>query len=340
MRVLAFETSCDETAVAVVRDRTTVEFSVVSSQVDLHRPFGGVVPEVASRAHQEWLPLLTRKALDETGYGCSDFDAVAVTRGPGLIGALLVGVSFSKALSLAWDAPWVGVNHLEGHLSSLHLSDPPFDPPFVASLVSGGHTEYLQVDEEWEIRFLGGTLDDAVGEAFDKVAHLLGLGYPGGPAIQSAAEKHAGRDLYPFPLPMKGRPGCDISFSGLKTAVAVALEKENGRMDAERVAYWAASFQRTSVEALLEKLEAAADEVGYRRIALAGGVAANRTLREGAERLAVRRDFSLGVAPFEYCGDNAAMIGVAALRFLARGEVSTISLDADPNLSFRNRIDV
>jgi N6-L-threonylcarbamoyladenine synthase len=336
MRILAFETSCDETAVAIVRDDRTVEYSVVSSQIDLHRPFGGVVPEVASRAHQEWLPLLTRQALDETGFGPNDFDAIAATRGPGLIGALLVGVSFSKALSLAWDLPWVGINHLEGHLASLQLADPTFEPPFVALLVSGGHTEYVDVDAKRNVRFLGGTLDDAAGEAFDKVAHLLGLGYPGGPAIQAAAERYKGNDLHPLPVPMKGRPGCDISFSGLKTAVAVAIEKENGWMDAAKAARWAASFQRVAVEALLNKLEAAADEAGRRRIALAGGVAANGELRASANRLARRRGFELGIVPLEYCGDNAAMIGVAALTKLERGDGISTLADADPNLSLRD----
>jgi N6-L-threonylcarbamoyladenine synthase len=336
MRILAFETSCDETAVAIVRDDRTVEYSAVSSQIDLHRPFGGVVPEVASRAHQEWLPLLTRQALDETGFGRGDFDAIAATRGPGLIGALLVGVSFSRALSLAWDLPWVGVNHLEGHLASLQLADPPFEPPFVALLVSGGHTEYVEVNAQGKVRFLGGTLDDAAGEAFDKVAHLLGLGYPGGPAIQTAAEKYGGTDFHPLPVPMKGRPGCDISFSGLKTAVAVALEKENGQMDKAKAARWAASFQGVAVEALLNKLEAAADEAGQRRIALAGGVAANGELRAAAKRLARKRGFELGVAPIEYCGDNAAMIGVAAFAILARGDEISAVADADPNLSLRD----
>jgi len=332
MRVLAFETSCDETAVAVVSDGPKVECSYVSSQVDLHRPFGGVVPEVASRAHQEWLPLLTRQVLDETGYGPGDFDLLSATRGPGLIGALLVGVSFSKALALAWDLPWIGVNHLRGHLASLDLCGPPFHPPFVALLVSGGHTEYIAVDESCNTEFLGGTLDDAAGEAFDKVAHLIGLGYPGGPAIQKASDGFEG-DLYPFPEPLKGRAGCDISFSGLKTAVAVALENGNGQRD--NAPYWAASFQRTAVEALTNKLEAAAKMSGQTRIALAGGVAANRALRNAAQAMADRNGFELGVAPKKYCGDNAAMIGAAALHGTEFDREAAFALDADPNLSLR-----
>ncbi len=335
MRILAIETSCDETAVAVLTAPLQVEVSLVSSQVHLHKPFGGVVPEVASRAHQEWLPLLVQQALKESDLQPDDIDLIATTRGPGLVGALLVGVSFSRALALAWGKPWVGINHLEGHLASLDLCDPSFDPPYVALLVSGGHTEYVRVDENRESIYLGGTLDDAAGEAFDKVAQLLDLGYPGGPSVQKAAEEYEG-DLYPFPIPMKGKPGCDISFSGLKTAVAVALERE-GIADEGIYSkpYWAASFQKTVVEALLLKLETAADMVGEKRIALVGGVAANRPLREAAQKLADRHGFQLGVVPLKYCGDNAAMIAAAALWQIQKGEVDPESLDADPNLFFQ-----
>lgn len=336
MRILAIETSCDETAVAILKTPSTVEVSLVSSQIHLHRPFGGVVPEVASRAHQEWLPLLVKQALSEAGLGRDGIDLIAATRGPGLVGALLVGISFSRSLALAWDKPWIGVNHLEGHLASLDLCEPPFEPPYVALLVSGGHTEYVWVKEDREAVYLGGTLDDAAGEAFDKVAQLLDLGYPGGPAIQAAAEGYEGSG-YSFPVPMKGKPGCDISFSGLKTAVAVAVQKEGivptGVGSKE---YWAASFQRVVVEALLSKLESAADQVSEKRIALVGGVAANRPLREAAQRLANRRAFKLGVVPLKYCGDNAAMIAAAAYWRVATGTTQPEALDADPNLFFQS----
>lgn len=332
MRILAIETSCDETAVAVVSEEGGVEVSYVSSQVDLHRPFGGVVPEVASRAHQEWLPLLVAQALEETGSSRFNLDAIAATRGPGLIGALLVGVSFAKALSLGWGIPWIGVNHLEGHLASLDLASPPFDPPYVALLASGGHTEYLDVSQDWEIKFLGGTLDDAAGEAFDKVAHLLGLGYPGGPLVEKAASQFSGA-LFPFPEPMKGRPGCDISFSGLKTAVAVAVGKNGKAIEVPEAERWSASFQKTLIDALISKLEAAAEEAGRQRIAVVGGVAANGALREAAAKLAARRGWDFGVCPKAYCGDNAAMIGAAALRAWKREGWSPFALDADPRLS-------
>jgi N6-L-threonylcarbamoyladenine synthase len=336
MRILAIETSCDETAVAILHAPSTVEVSLVSSQVHLHRPFGGVVPEVASRAHQEWLPLLVRQALAEARLSPQDIDVIAATRGPGLVGALLVGVAFSRSLALAWEKPWLGVNHLEGHLASLDLCDTPFHPPYVCLLVSGGHTEYVSVGEDRTTAFLGGTLDDAAGEAFDKVSQLLGLGYPGGPSIQLAAENYEG-PLYPFPVPMKGKPGCDISFSGLKTAVAVAIQKQGvAPAGIGSKEYWAASFQHTVVEALLLKLEAAADQVGEKRIALVGGVAANRPLREAAQLLANRRGFELGVVPLRYCGDNAAMIAAAALWNIEKGVQDPESLDADPNLFFQS----
>lgn len=328
MRILAIESSCDETAVAVVSHAKGVESSLISSQVDLHRPFGGVVPEVACRAHQEWLPLLTRQTLEMTGYGPGDFDGIAVTRGPGLIGALLVGLSFARGLAWAWDLPWAGMNHLEGHLASLDLADPPFAPPFVALLASGGHTEFFDINEEWEIHFLGGTLDDAAGEAFDKVAHLLGLGYPGGPAIERASTKHSG-DRYTFPAPMKGKHGCDISFSGLKTAVAVALQQDG----THEIPYWAASFQDCVVEALTRKLESAAKQAGRKRVALVGGVAANRALRESIGKMAKRRGWEYGVSPLNYCGDNAAMVGAAALRTIPQRGWSPLDLDAAPRLS-------
>ncbi len=328
MRILAIETSCDETAVAVVSDNQGVETSLVSSQIDLHRPFGGVVPEVACRAHQEWLPLLTRETLNQTGYSPSDFDGIAVTYGPGLIGALLVGLSFARGLAWAWELPWAGVNHLEGHLASLDLAEPPFAPPYVALLASGGHTEFFDVNEGWGIHFLGGTLDDAAGEAFDKVAYLLGLGYPGGPAIEHASLQHEG-ERFSFPTPMKGRRGCDISFSGLKTAVAVALQQDGTRP----VPYWAASFQDCVVEALTRKLETAAKQAGRKRIALVGGVAANKALRESIARLAHRKGWDYGVSPLKYCGDNAAMTGAAALRTVPIRGWSPLDLDAAPRLS-------
>lgn len=332
MRLLALETSCDETAVAVVADRGCVEVSYVTSQVHLHSPFGGVVPEVASRAHQEWLALLVKRALLESGREPSDLDGIAVTRGPGLIGALLVGISFAKALSLGWGIPWIGINHLEGHLASLDLADPPFTPPYVALLASGGHTEYLDVSEDWSIRYLGGTHDDAAGEAFDKVAAILELGYPGGPAIESAAREYSGA-LYPFPRPMKGREGCDISFSGLKTAVLLAVQAEGGAPADGAVPRWAASFQRAAVEALTDKLEAAAEMAGRKRIALVGGVAANGALRESVQALALRRGWDHAVCPLKYCGDNAAMIAAAAFHALPREGWSPMALDADPRLS-------
>lgn len=331
MRLLAIETSCDETAVALVSKQNGVESSLVASQIHLHRPFGGVVPEVACRAHQEWLPRLVREVLDETGTTPDAIDGIAVTRGPGLVGALLVGLSFARGLAWGWKKPWVGINHLESHLASLDLADPPFHPPYVALLASGGHTDFFHVSREWDIRFLGGTLDDAAGEAFDKVAHLLELGYPGGPVIEKAAGAHSGA-IHEFPRPMQGHPGCNISFSGLKTAVAIALEKEAGRNRNGRTAFWAASFQQCVVLALVKKLEAAAEMAGCSRVAIVGGVAANRLLRDAVTNLAERNGWEVGIAPLKYCGDNAAMVGAAAFRCLERQGWSPSDLDADPRL--------
>lgn len=331
MRLLAIETSCDETAVAVVSKKNGVESSLVASQIHLHQPFGGVVPEVACRAHQEWLPRLVKQSLSDTGITPAEIDGIAVTRGPGLIGALLVGLSFARGLAWGWQKPWVGINHLEGHIASLDLSDPPFDPPYVALLASGGHTDFFHVDPDWHIRFLGGTLDDAAGEAFDKVAHLLQLGYPGGPVIEKAAGNHHG-PIHDFPIPMSGHRGCNISFSGLKTAVALAVEKEGNAIRNGQAAYWAASFQRCVIMALVKKLEAAADMVGCSRVAIVGGVAANRLLRDTVASLAEKHGWEVGVAPMKYCGDNAAMIGVAALRHLEQRGWSSPDLDADPRL--------
>jgi N6-L-threonylcarbamoyladenine synthase len=339
MRLLAIETSCDETSVAVVSTRQGVEHSLVSSQVELHRPFGGVVPEVACRAHQEWLPLLTQQALKETGYTQVDFDGLAVTYGPGLIGALLVGLSFTRSLAWGWGKPWVGINHLEGHLASLDLLDPPFLPPYVALLASGGHTEFFYVNQEWIIRHLGGTLDDAAGEAFDKVSHLLGLGYPGGPAIEKAALHYTGK-VFPFAVPMRSHPGCDLSFSGLKTAVARALSEDNSTSNQDGIvpppsntAFWAASFQQCALEALVGKVEVACESMGQVRIAIVGGVAANQVLRTKVTQLAQRKGWELGICPFKYCGDNAAMIGAAAFRVVAHRGWSPLDLEVAPRLS-------
>jgi N6-L-threonylcarbamoyladenine synthase len=326
MKVLGIETSCDETSAAVVEDGHRVLSSVVSSQIE-HLEYGGVVPEIAARAHVRLLPAVTARALADAGLGLQDVEAVAATQGPGLIGALLVGFGFGRALAYARGLPFAAVNHIEGHLLSPLLSDPTFSPPFVALIVSGGHTELI-VSEEWHrYRILGSTLDDAAGEAFDKVAVLLGLGYPGGPLIEAVARK--GRaSAHAFPRAWL-RPGSlDFSLSGLKTAVRRAVEAERqdrgvppgGRLPEETTADLAASFQEAVVEVLASRLRDAIIVTGVPRAVVAGGVAANGALRERCLAVASTLGVELHLPPGRYCGDNAAMIAAVGGLRLERGE--------------------
>jgi N6-L-threonylcarbamoyladenine synthase len=274
--VLGIETSCDETAASVVRGGREILSNVIASQSDLHAPFGGVVPEIAARAHVERLPLVMEKALREAGVGMRDVDGVAATRGPGLIGALLVGFSAGKALSASLGVPFVGVNHLEGHIFANVLSSEGFEPPFVALVVSGGHTSLFSVRELGSYELLGQTVDDAAGEAFDKVARFLGLTYPGGPAIDKLARK-GDRSAIDFPRAMQG-DGLDFSYAGLKTAVVRHVQKVGE--EAVKKADVAASFQEAAVEVQVTKTIRAAESEGVGRIAVGGGVAANSRLRE------------------------------------------------------------
>jgi N6-L-threonylcarbamoyladenine synthase len=334
MRVLGIETSCDETSAAVVEDGRKVLSSVVSSQAE-HLEYNGVVPEIAARAHLRLLPAITQKALDDAGLSLEEIDAVAATQGPGLIGALLVGFGFGHALALARRIPFAAVNHIEGHLLSPLLTDPEFSPPFVALIVSGGHTELIHSTEWHSYTMLGSTLDDAVGEAYDKVAVLLGLGYPGGPPIEAAA-RSGRRDAWPFPRAWL-RPGSlDVSLSGIKTAVRRSVEGERrkrGLLEAEAlppavVADMAASFQEAVVEVLAARLREALRKTGARRAVVAGGVAANGSLRERAGAVSRELGVTLHLPPVRYCGDNAAMIAAVGTSRLSRGE--RISLSATP----------
>ena len=308
MRILGIETSCDETAASIVVDGHVVESSVVSSQIDLHVPFGGVVPEIAGRAHVQRIDAVVREALTDAGLAANGegLDAVACTVGPGLIGALLVGVSHAKAMAWAWDLPFLGVNHLEAHLYSPFLEDPTIQTPLVTLLVSGGHTVLVLLTSATDYRVLGGTVDDAAGEAYDKVARLLGLGYPGGPAIDRLATSGNPRAVR-FPRGMRGE-GYDFSFSGVKTAV-VKHRRANPDQPVEDVA---ASFQAAVVDVLVEKTMAAAREFGAKAVCLGGGVAANSALRA---RLAAEAD-AAGLRCFlparSMCTDNAAMVAAAA----------------------------
>ncbi len=324
--VLGIETSCDETAAAIVVGGRDVRSSVVSSQVDLHARYGGVVPEIASRAHVELLTPVLAQAMVEAGCDDTDIDLVAATVGPGLIGSLLVGVAAAKALALVWDVPFVGVNHLEAHLYAAFLEEPDLELPVVVLLVSGGHTMLVEMRAPGNYRVLGQTIDDAAGEAFDKVARFLGLGYPGGPAIDRVAMDGDPRAI-DFPRAML-HDGLDFSFSGLKTAVVNHVRANPDVATADV----AASFQQAVVDVLVTKARRAAAQVGARAIALGGGVAANSQLRE-ALLDACTADGLQGFLPSrELCTDNAAMTAAAGFHRFAEEGPSPLDLGAYPNL--------
>lgn len=325
-RVLGIETSCDETAAAVVVDGHQVLSSVVSSQIDLHARYGGVVPEIASRAHVELLTPVIARSLIEAGIQDDHVDAVACTVGPGLIGALLVGVSAAKTLALVWDVPFVAVNHLEAHLYAALLEDPEIELPVVVLLVSGGHTLLVLMEGHGNYRVLGSTIDDAAGEAFDKVARYLGLGYPGGPAID-AISMEGDPNAIAFPRAMLNE-GYDFSFSGLKTSV-VNHVRRNPEVPTADVA---AAFQEAVVDVLITKARRAARDHGAKGLCLAGGVAANSLLRERLLDACVADGMRAFLPSRAMCTDNAAMVAAAGWYRLQSDGPSPLDMGADPNL--------
>ncbi len=316
MIVLGIETSCDETAVALVDDRRAVLADLVLSQMALHRPYGGVVPEIAARAHLDHLDGLIVRALAEAKLGLAQVDAIAATGGPGLIGGVIVGAMMGKAIALGCGKPFVAVNHLEGHALSARLSD-DVAFPYLLLLVSGGHCQLLIVEGVGRYTLLGATIDDAVGEAFDKTAKLIGLGYPGGPAIERAA-RDGNPARFAFPRPLKGRPGCDFSFAGLKTAVRVAVEALGAGLSVKDAADISASFQAAVADTLVDRTDHAiaafkARHANATTLVVAGGVAANTVLRARLAGLAATTGLALIAPPPRLCTDNAAMIAWAGL---------------------------
>jgi len=326
MNILGIETSCDETAASVVRDGREILSDIIASQADLHAKFGGVVPEIASRKHVELLNPVIQEALDSAGTRLPDVEAVAVTNRPGLLGALLIGVSAAKSISAAFDLPLIGVHHLEGHIYANFLANPELRFPFVCLIVSGGHSDLVLVKGHGDYRMLGRTRDDAAGEAFDKSARAVRLGYPGGPIIDRLASEG---DPEAVRFPRARLDGTlDFSFSGLKTAV-VRFFREKG--DQYRIEDIAASFQAAVVDMLVNTTMAAVEQTGIRSVALAGGVAANSGLRRRMHEEAESRGLELSYPPPRLCTDNAAMIACAGYYHLQRGDVNALDLDTVAN---------
>src|ERR1043166_8462724 len=341
MLILGIESSCDETAAAVVRDGREIVSSVIASQIDLHKPWGGVVPELASREHLEKIEPIVAEALERANMSLNDIDAIAVTQGPGLIGSLLVGVCYAKSLAYSRDVPFVGINHIEGHVYSVAFENPPVEYPALALIVSGGHTNIFHVPEEGKYQVVSRTRDDAAGEAFDKVAKMLGLGYPGGPLIEKlATEGDANKIKFTKAKISDGRP--DLSFSGLKTAVARHLKEHNiapltnGDMPTQSIKDLAASFQKAVVDALVGTLEKLAKELRPRTLIVAGGVVCNLALKAVAESAANQLDIPVYFPSKHLSTDNAAMIAAAGYFHLKSGERSDLRMTADIGMRLQN----
>ncbi len=337
--ILGIESSCDETAASVVRNGRDVLSNIISSQIDIHTVYGGVVPEIASRLHCENINGVIRLALSEAGMDFSDIDALAVTAGPGLVGALLIGVSEAKALSYAIRKPLVAVHHIEGHVAANYISHKELEPPYVCLIVSGGHTHLCLVKDFESYEIIGRSVDDAVGEAFDKVARAIGLGYPGGPKIDRAA-KDGNADSIDFPIgEVRDRP-YDFTFSGLKSAVLNHINRANMTGEGVNVPDIAASFQRAAITPLVDRTIACAKERGIDVVALAGGVSANSELRRRMKEACEAEGISCCYPEPVFCTDNAAMIAAAAYHRYLAGELAGLDLNAAPNLKLGMSLEV
>ena len=332
MKVLAVESSCDETSVAVVENGREVYSNVIASQIDTHKKFGGVVPEIASRQHVEAINTVLKEGLDQAGVKLSDIDIIAATKGPGLIGALLVGLSAGKALALSTGKPFVGVNHIVGHVCANYISFKDLEPPFIGLIISGGHTYLIEVKDYVDFTLHGRTVDDAVGEAFDKVARSLGLSYPGGPVVDALAKK--GKESIEFPRVMIKEDNYNFSFSGLKTAVLNYLNSTRLRGEEIAVEDVCKSFQEAVVDVLLEKSFRLAKEKNMDKIVLCGGVSANSRIREAFEERGSKENIKIFYPELKLCTDNAAMIASAAYYEYRAGKVDEENF-ANPNLGLK-----
>ena len=341
MLILGIETSCDETAAAVVRDGREIVSSVISSQVPIHKRFGGVVPELASREHLDKIVPVVNEAFERAGVSARDIDGIAVTVGPGLVGSLLVGVSYAKAMAYALKKPFVGVNHIEGHIYSVAFENPPIEYPAEALIVSGGHTNIFFIPEPGKYKVVSRTRDDAAGEAFDKVAKLLGLGYPGGPIIERLA-REGNPNAVPFSIPRMGDRLPDFSFSGLKTAVTKHVREsglkplENGGEPSQGIKDLAASFQHVVIQSLVRTMERIAEENYPKTLIVAGGVACNGKLREVSREMASKLNLPIYFPSPHLSTDNAAMIAAAGTVKLIAGERGTLDMNADVTLRLQN----
>lgn len=335
--ILAIESSCDETAAAVVKNGREVLSNVINTQIAIHTEYGGVVPEIASRKHIENINPVIRKALEDAGVTLDDIDAIGVTYGPGLVGALLVGVAEAKAIAFAKNKPLVGVHHIEGHISANYVENKELEPPFVALVVSGGHTHLVKVNDYGEYEIVGRTRDDAAGEAFDKVARAIGLGYPGGPKIDKLA-KEGNPDAIEFPRAHVDDAPYDFSFSGIKSAVLNYINSANMQGKEINRADVAASFQKAVVDALVSRAVRLAKECGMDKLAIAGGVASNYALRAAIQEACAKNNIGFYSPSPILCTDNAAMIGAAAYYEYIKGVRHGYDLNAVPNLKLGERI--